>query len=264
MDPIEVILREIQSLDLKALLAYLASKGIVDYTAKGYDKIKELVRAKHDAKMYGFVPNKQEAEKLKELGKNPGYGSVNSLIPTYPYIDVIRTGLLVKQYYDDNDGNSAGRIKIEILKRPNGKKMMSIVHLTCSDYFSVVINYLNQLRNEKGYIEKQLLDKFDEIINEWGETHLAVKSSYSKKIIIGFCLGRMKGKRRNIFLLGMGRASRNIEEVITQLQKEKKFENLGYEPLVLIKKGGVEPRIEVILRYRTETDKFIEDQACKS
>jgi len=262
MDPVEIILQEISKLDLKPLLAYLASKGIVDFTAKGYDKIKEMIRVKNDVKKYWFVPDKQQAERLRELGKNPGYQTVKSLIPEYPYIDVIRTGLLIKQYYDSGDDEAGGKIKHEIIGRPNGRKLISIVHLTCSEYFSVVINYLIQLKTEKGYSEKQLLDKFDEIINEWGETHLAVKSTYHKRTIMNFCIERMKKKRRNIFLLGIKKAAETIEIAIEELEKEKKFKKYGYEPLMMVRKMGKVPKVEAVLQYRSEIDKFMEDQGC--
>ena len=83
-DQIEQIAKDITPLSLRAALAYLASKKIFDYAEKGSDRLKHIIRAKLEERRYAFVPNRQEAERLKELSRNPNYQTVRSLIPAIP------------------------------------------------------------------------------------------------------------------------------------------------------------------------------------
>jgi len=261
-DQIEQIAKDITPLSLRAALAYLASKKIFDYAEKGSDRLKHIIRAKLEERRYAFVPNRQEAERLKELSRNPNYQTVRSLIPRYPYIDLIRTGLLVRSYITDpvekdkNKGRSR-QIKEEIARRPNSKKLMSIVHLASTDHFSSVIGYLMHLRHTEGYSENQLLEKFEEIVSEWDESHLAVRKDFTVAKVKGFCVKKMEERKRNIFLLGMITASRKIEDAMAQLDREKAFKKHRYEAITLKCVGGIEPRIEVTLRYVSEMDELV-------
>jgi len=260
-DQIEEIVKDVAPLSLKAALAYLASRKIYDYAGKGYERLKHIIKSKSEEQHYAFVPNKQEATKLKELSRNPNYQTVRSLIPRYPYIDLIRTGLLIRSYITDPANKEKNKerttqIKGDISRRPNAKKLMSVIHLASTDHFSSVISYLVHLKNSEGYSRSQLLEKFEEIVSEWDGSHLAVHSTFPVAKIKAFCVNKMKEGRRNIFLLGMIEASRRIDDAMRQLEDEKAFSKYRYEAITIKCEGGVEPRVEVTLRYISEVDEF--------
>lgn len=264
---IDQITDDIASLSPKAVLYYLVANGIKDFAEKGYDKLRHAITSRFDERHYAFVPDKKEAEALKDLSKNPSYQTVKSLIPKYSYIDMIRTGLLLKSYLDnptkENDKRNM-QIRRAVAIRPNGTKMTSLLHLTCTPYFSSVITYLIKLKNENGYSENQLLEKFEEIVNDWDECHLPVRSGDSIKAIREFCMKKMSDHKRNVFLIGLKEASRNIEQAVNELAKKNLFEKFGYECTILKTEGGIEPRIEVALRYRSESEEFFEPEDLKA
>jgi len=254
------IAKEIAGLPLKGALIYLAAKGVQVF-GKGAERVKQILVDKLSERHYAFVPDKKEAEKLKELSKNPSYQTIKSLIPKYHYLDVIRTGLLLKSYMDSSETKYDERtkqIKTGIGQRPNGKKLISVVHLTTTPYFSSVVSYLIRLKNDSGYSESQLLEKFEEIVNEWDESHFPVRSDNTTQEVRRFCLRKMEEHRRNVFLIGIKEASRRIEEAVEELEKEDAFKVRGYEVFTEKCTSGVEPRIEVTLRYKSEVDKFAE------
>jgi hypothetical protein len=255
---IDEIIVAIENLHVKEALLYLSAKGIRKISEKGYEKLKLVIQRKFDIPRYAFVPNKQEAEALKEFGKNPNYDTIKSLLPKYQHIDVIRTGLLLKSYIERGESIRSKEIKTDINRRPNGEKFMSIIHLVTTPHFSTVIAYLIQLKNDKGYSKSQLQGKFEEIVDDWEESHLPVRSGDSTKRIKDFCIKKMKEKRRNIFLLGMRNACDKIDKSMRELRDANAFEEYSYEVFTIKSEVGVEPRIEVTLRYKSEAEKFLE------
>jgi hypothetical protein len=253
------IAKEIADLPLKGALLYLAAKGVQVF-GKGAEKVKQIIADKVNKQHYAFVPDKKEAEKLKELSRDPGYQLIRSLIPKYRYLDVIRTGLLLKSYMDSSETTNDERtkhIKTGIGQRPNGKKLISVVHLSTTPYFSSVVSYLIRLKNS-GYSENQLLETFEEIVDEWDESHFPVRSDDAAQEVKKFCLKKMDEHRRNVFLIGIKEASKTIEEVMEDLDTEDAFKERGYEVFTEKCTSGVEPRIEVTMRYKSEVDKFAE------
>ena len=259
---IEQILAQIQNLPIKETLEYLGAIKIVNYSSKGYDKIKKVIQDKWNNYFFAFVPDKKEALALKELGKHPDYKTIITLLPKYHYHDIIRTGLLIRSYLKNPTGGNKERsksIKTEIAKRPNGKKLLNIIRLVSTPYFSVVITNLYQLKS-KGYTDSQLAEEFDETINEWDNSYLPVKSTYSITEIKSFCSNQIKRRSKKFFLLGIKSAANNVEIAVEQLMKEKFFKNNGYKMTIIKDEEGVEPRVEVTIRRISELDEvFIED-----
>src|SRR3989344_2839313 len=125
MLPIDKIIEIISNLPLKDALTYLGAQGITNYLTQGYDKIKKVIIDKQNEGKYAFVPNKEEVLFLEEAAKNPDYQQILILVPKYKYTDLIRTGLLLREYNKridlgiepDKNKNNISRIKIDIMKR---------------------------------------------------------------------------------------------------------------------------------------------------
>lgn len=246
----EELFIKLKDMGIIEIIKYLVVIKLPDYSQKGYEKIKKLVIEKFNESRYAFVPNKEEAKKLKAFGKTPEYKTIVNLIPSYKYIDTIRTGLLVKNYLDTNskeDNERTREIKTQIGRRPNGKYLMTLVHLVSTPYFSVVTKNLF-LSKAKGYSESNLLDEFDEIVSEFEDSYLPVKTNYSKKQIKDFCEKQVVARKRKFFLLGIMKAANNIESVIADLNKF--FKANRYSSKVEKDDEGIEPRVEVTVKLK--------------
>ena len=258
--PIEQILVNLTGKTLSEGLLYIAGTlKILDYSLKGFKKVKQWVIDKKNEHKLGFVPDKKEAEILNLLEEDPDYELVEKLIPKYRYIDIIRTGLLVKQYMDDDSALNKGKsqlIKNQIKNKSNGEYLLSIIHLVTTPYFIVVINDLIRLK-QQGYKETQLMDEFDESIISWKDSYLPVKGTFSITKIKNFCIKKIELEKKKIFLIGIKSAAKNVKQAIEELQQKKFFEKNGYEERIIQQKEGVEPRIEVTIRRIKAFDEFI-------
>jgi hypothetical protein len=248
MDP-SAVLNVIKDLPLTEALVYLTAKEISDYSQKGFAKIKEWIKDKYNEKKFAFFPNKEEALKIKELSTNADYRSIILLVPKYPYVDVIRTGLLIKEYIENpSDANQsrAKEIKNQLSKRPNGNKLLNTVHLVTTPYFGVVINHLFSLQR-KGYTEQQLMEEFDEILINWNDSYLPVKSEYSEKFVEQWIKNQINSRKSKFFLIGMKSAVGTIEKVIKKFEDEDFFQSKDYKKNIIKGEEGIEPRVEVTI-----------------
>lgn len=257
---IERIFEAIKNLPIKEALTYIVQKKITNFLEISYSKIKQLIQDKYNESKYAFVPDKKEALKLKELVNNPNYVTLYSLIPSYQYLDVILTGLLIRDYIKSGDKLNHTRIqdiKKEILQRPNGDKLLKIVRLPTTPFFSTVLNHLYRLQ-QKNYSKIQLKEKFDEIVNDWELSSLPVKADTTETIIRNFFIQQAELQKRNFFLLGMKSAGERLEIVTTQLEKENFFKNHNYKFIITKSDEGIEPRVEVVV-YRPDSEFFLSD-----
>jgi len=251
---IEQILVYIADSSLKDALIYLAAYNIVDYSKKGFEKVKQKIFEKAEETKYQFVPDRKQALILKELGNHPDYITFVELLPDYRYHDTIRTGLLIRSYMmNPTKGNKEQNkiIKTQIAKKPNAKKLLNLVRLASTPYFSVVIDNIYRLKRD-GYTNTQLAEEFDEIINEWDNSYLPVKSVNSIKQIKDYCSKQVNSKSKQFFLLGIETAAIKLEKAIAELTKVKFFKNKGYK--ITITKNDQAAKIEVTVRRISELD----------
>jgi len=240
---IKKILQAISNLSLKTALTYLVGQGIYGFSRIGYEQIKKVVQDKQNENIYAFVPSKNEALKLLELKNNEGYRAISLLIPNYRYIDLIRTGLLIDEY------QKAGRrfrdkiivIKNQIAKRPNGRYLLKIVNLPTTPFFSIILEYLYDLK-KRGYSDSLLIDTFSEIIDMWQDSTKFVESFDKIEDVIGFIKTQVAQNKSVFFVLGMktaGKIAQNAAIKLDDFLKEK-----GYITKITI---GELRKVEIII-----------------
>ena len=247
--PIKEIIDVIAELSLKEALIYLTAKGIYDYSKKGYEQIKKIIRNKYNEGKYCFVPDKKEALHLLEFGKSPQYIEMKLLVPNYRYIDILRTGLLIEQYHKKNtpyDNRRIKEIKMHICNKPNGKYFLKLANLPTTPFFSVIISYIHDLKM-KGYSPIFLEEKFDEIVQNWEKSSKFTESTDEEKDIILFCNTQMENKNNYFFILGMKKAAETVENAIDYLEKNRIFSKNKYTSKEIKIKEGNQPRIEVTI-----------------
>ena len=248
--PADDIAVAIIGLTLKEALSFLKSKGITKYI--GYEKVKKIIQDKMNEGKYAFVPDKEEANQLLNFAKNPTFMEVQLLVPQYRYIDLIRTGLLI-DYYHSNDTQAHRErvrdIKIQIARRPNSVKLMKLIDLPGTPFFSTIVDYLHALKM-MGFPQNYLVEKFEEIIETWNETSMFVKSSNTVNQVITFCKTQMQKKSETFFLIGMKSASLIVENALKELIDKKVLEQNSYISRLTKSTEGNMPRTELMIYYK--------------
>src|SRR3989344_4003734 len=254
MLPIDKIIEIISNLPLKDALTYLGAQGITNYLTQGYERIKKVIADKQNEGKYAFVPNKEEVLFLEEATKNPDYRQILILVPKYKYIDLIRTGLLLREYNRRIDSNidaeknktHIARIKLDILKRPGGGRLLKIVKLPQSQFFSTILSYLYELKIHS-YPENQIEEEFNELVDEWEQCVLYVDEKHQLEEVIDFCRRMVKENKPRFFLLALYEHHITVvEEAVKNIKQEQLLEKNNY--LVNIEKESSKtatPRIEV-------------------
>ncbi len=249
----EQILLEIKNLPLSAALVYLVSKGI-DFAQKGYDELKKTIIDKQHEKKYLFVPIREEALKLKKLSGDAKYKELELLVPNYKYLDLIRTGLLIKDYSNNFSRENDERIKeikFDIIKNPGGKRLLKIVNLSSTIFFSSIIKYLHNLK-VNDYPENHIQEEFEELVDDWENSSLFVEKTDEIDKIKIFCHKQKEENNDRFFILATKeRAISLVEESLKDLEQEKFFAENFYNYKVF--KDGEErsQRIEVIISRKS-------------
>ncbi len=245
------LLELIKGLDIRSALAVLAAKGVFDYTKSGYDRIKNAIRDKYNETTFAFVPNKKEAQKLKQFEELSIYNQIKIFVPNYRYIDLIRTGILIDFYHkrdEEGDRNRVSEIKRNILLRPNGSFLLKVTNLPTTKAFTTILRYFYELKMN-GYSEKQLEEEFEKIVLEWQINSIFVKNANTSDQIISFCNTRMEARKSPIFVLGMRNATQKVEKAVDIMKKEELFSRNDYAMRKYEAHEGNEPRIEIMLYY---------------
>lgn len=245
---VESLINYIKDSSLKEALAYLIANGVYNFSKEGFEKIKKIIQDKYNEGRYAFVPNKEEANKLIQIKNLPDYKKIEILTPKYRYIDLIRTGLLIRFYHEENIDAAKKRIqeiKTQIYSRPNGSVFVKITNLPSTPLFGVIMNYLFELKVDKAYSEQQLENELDEIIQSWEQSSKFFDKFDGKDDITKFCKKMVEENKKVFFVLGMKSVSQMIENTIQQLEEENFFETNAYDYKIFKETVGSQPRTEV-------------------
>lgn len=252
---IEEIWEFTKNLPIKETLTYLSIKGVCDYSKEGFDKIKKIIQDKYNEGKYAFVPDKEQANLLKNFSSNPVYSEISRLIPGYKYIDLIRTGLLLKRYNDNLSQINHQKIieiKSKLKGRPNGWKLLKIANLVNTPQFGIILQHLQVLKLN-GYSEKNLEEKFDEMVTDWENSSKLVEKEEGEDDIKKFCEKQISQDKNQFFILGMKSAATIVEKTINDLISEKYFKNNKYNHR--IKKTGEEENLKIeVTLYKEDID----------
>ena len=197
IDP-NLIIEKIENLSIDATLIYLAKSGIEKFV-DGYESIKRAIQEKFNEGKYGFVPNREEALFIQKTRNNSEYKEIILLIPKYKYLELIRTGFLIKEYNRrignniDKDKNKerVSEIKFRILSRPGGNSLLKIIKFSSTEFFSIVIKYLHNLKMN-GYPEEHLENEFIDLTEEWTKDSLFVKNDSLIEEVKGWCQNKIE------------------------------------------------------------------------
>jgi len=199
-------------------------------------------------KIFAFVPNKAEAELLRSYGTDPSFKNITSLVPNYRYIDIIRTGLLIKHYHEnDSPENRAhvNKIKKSLIRRPNGRTLLKISNLATTPFFSIILELMNDLKRQ-GYSESVLEENFDMIVDRWEESSMMVKSTDSLDDVLWFCEHQVLSSKDFFILCGMRSASELVEKAYAHFEEDRFLADRGYLGQLTKSRVGNHPRTEVL------------------
>ena len=135
-------------------------------------------------------------------------------------------------------------IKKEIIKRPGGKRLVKIVNLPATDFFSSIIKYLHELKIN-GYPEHHIESEFEEFVHDWRNSSLFVQKRDCVDDIIIFCHSQAEQQNDRFFILAtQEKAVSLVEDAVTNLKKEDFFRKNFYK--FSVSKDPEVFRIEVI------------------
>lgn len=246
---IEEILIYIKNFSLPETLKYIISEGI-DIFKTGYEKVKDAIKDKQNKKRYLFVPIREEALKLQQFSTNPQYKELTLLVPNYKYLDLIRTGLLLDYYGknpSDKNNDRIKQIKMDIRKNPGGKRLLKIVNLPSTQYFSSILKYLYDLK-VNNYPENHIEEEFNELTDDFQESSIFVENIDMSDKIIAFCKEQNRKQNNRFFILARReRAVKIVEEAIEYLKKDNFFKENYYKDLIFKNGEGEDQKIEIII-----------------
>ena len=239
------ILSDLAWRSLREILRIIAEKAI-ELTPQ----ITELIRKKMDEGIYAFVPSKEEAKLLIQMRFDSAYQHIIHLVPHYKNVDLIRSGLLIG-YYHENDTPAnrerVGKIKSSIIKRPNGRKLLKIANMASTPYFSAV-GYLLQQRKNEGYNEENIEELLDSIVEQWEVNAKLVEIEDKIENIYDFCILRFEQKIDTFFICGMKTTASKVESVLKRIQEEGLLTIYNYNAFNLTSFQGNTPRTQIIFQ----------------
>ena len=254
LSSIEEIIEIIKGLPLTDAVFYIYTVlKVADYAFAGGARIKQIIQEKQNRNKYAFVPDKQEANLLRQFQDKSVYKKISMLVPHYRYIDVIRTGILI-DYYHENDTPEnrlkVERIKIQLVKRTHGEKLLKIAALPTTPFFESLIEELYYLKGE-GYSEENLEEKFDELVTVWENVTMLVESKHNIHEVLGFCEAKIYDNIPMFIICGMKSASRTVENVLDKLQEEDFLSHREYEFEMTKSMEGNNPRTQILFKKRS-------------
>ena len=248
---LEQIIEILRELPLADALIYIHSAfKVLDYSMKGGARIKQIIQEKQNSNKYAFVPDKQEANLLSQFQDKSVYKKIRMLVPHYRYLDVIRTGILINYYHENDKPENrikVDRIKKQLMKRTHGAKLLKIAVLPTTPFLDSIIDELYYLKGE-GYSEENLEEYFDELVEYWETNTMLVKSSHSVDDSLHFCESKILDDVNCIIICGMISASKTVEAVLDKLQEDNFLEEHAYTYELTKDIVGNSPRTQLIIR----------------
>ncbi|MFH1181710.1 MAG: hypothetical protein V1702_02010 [Candidatus Woesearchaeota archaeon] len=140
----------------------------------------------------GFTPTPEEAVQLKSISEIETYKSFKSCIGATPYLRFIKVGLLLYQLMTDGNLERIKQIKDEIYNSEYNKTAIKIIHIASTGVLLNVLEYVVNIRDERGLSKYAVSLEFEKIIDLWQSVSLPVKKEDTVELVVSAIIKKVE------------------------------------------------------------------------
>jgi len=211
-------------LPLHKLLEYIAAGKLVgDALKEAKKKVKEL----WERREYGFTPDPKLAYELQRISKSDAYKRMKDCIGNHPFLSLIKLGLRIAELSDEGRVETIAKIKNSVYEK-YGIRGVRILNMGGTGVLLEIIQYLSQLKMEKNYNQRDMAEKFEEIIDKWTEITIFHKAEHGQTMLRNTIIRYMEISRELFFVFASGIAGDQAKKVIANLSNKNEIRKRGY------------------------------------
>lgn len=196
--------------DINKVLANALVIGIEKLTKAKLDKIKEFWLKKTHAK-YGFSPTSGEANKLKEIAKNPTYLAFKVSIGSSPYTPFIKVGLMIYDLKCEGNLERIKEINEEIRNSRYTDIARKIIHIASTGVLLNTLQYIVDIKTQSNLSTYAVEREFNRLLILWTKVSIGVKSS-DKVIEVRIKLINLMNKNPELMIVYATQSAVNIAQ----------------------------------------------------
>ncbi len=209
---------------LRELLELIATGKLVgDALKEAKKKIKEL----WERREYGFTPDPELANELQRISKSDAYKRMKDCIGHHHFLSLIKLGLRIAELSDEGRVETIAKIKNSVYEK-YGIRGVRILNMGGTGVLLEIIKYLSQLKMEKNYTQRDMAEKFEEIIDKWTEITIFHRAEHGQTVLRNTIIRYMEISRELFFVFASGVAGDQAKKVIADLSNNNEIRKRGY------------------------------------
>lgn len=206
--------------DLNRILAELTLAAAKGLTESLKNKVKEFWLKSE----YGVTINAEESESLKKISENDFYILFKKYLGSHWSLKLIKVGIYISELNEEGKRERAKLLEDEAYKKygPKGKR---IIQLASTGILVPVMQYLIDLKLNKGANILVLNNEFDKILGEWEKISIPIHRDSVEKVIADSVKEKMKTGYPIFFVYASGSASKIAQLTIAKMKNENVFDS---------------------------------------
>lgn len=177
-----------------------------DFGSAGYGFVSSFLKAKkNDIQTYlvknqvGFIPEGFDYSDFQEVRKSQIYKRLRILFPNHESLPILLMGLYLAGLDSDERKGQISKLKTKAYQKYK-RKGVAILNIAQTGFIQGFVSYFNDLSIKEEMSQEELVDIYEDILNDWEERTFFVKNSNSEKdirtVIISKC-----GVGKNLFFV---------------------------------------------------------------
>lgn len=200
-----------------------AGKISQEFVGWARQKIKDAFNKKE----YGFTPDTQTANALKNVSQSDAYKRMRQCIGQNRYLAVIRIGLRVEELTYDAETDVINHVKNGIYKK-YGEEGITILNMGSTGVLLPLIQHLSDVKIENNYTEEQMLKHFLEVVQNWKNITIFHQTDNGKDDLVKKINMHMDAHHEVFFVFAIGMASEQAKKGISTLNNKGIIQKKGY------------------------------------
>lgn len=177
----------------------------------------------------GFVPEGMDFSNYKKIQEKNVFKQLKFLIgKKHPTLGIILMGMHLASFPYEKRKECVEKHRNEVYDK-HGAKGVSVLNMALTGFINVYIKWLADYNVEKNPSQKELIDLYEKILDEWNHVSLFIQKSKSNSTIRNRIVNKMASSLPFIYIFASESAIKKWRKVLVEIKKEGLLTEYDYQ-----------------------------------
>jgi len=178
---------------------------------------------------FGFVPSGMDFSDYKKLQKKNSFKQLQFLIgKNHPTLGIILLGMHIASMSHEQRKKCVDEHRQQVYDKYKGRGV-SVLNMALTGFIDGYIKWLGDLYVEKNPSEKELIDIYEKILDQWNEITIFVQTSKADHTIQSRLVHKMSASMAFIYVFASESAISKWQKILDKITKDNLLTEFDYD-----------------------------------